>query len=92
MTTETEQNKIQPNFSHRIGGDITTPLGLVDAVGAMTSRAKGVLKLLLINQLEGNVVADHIAAAAIESAIAEVEDIEETVNAFHSLSVAGGVK
>ena len=77
-----------PNFKHRLEPDIDNPLGLVDTISMMTSRATGILKLLVINQENGGIVADHIVIAAISAAIAEIEDIHAIAQAFHQATVA----
>lgn len=61
---------------------------IADTISMMTSRATGILRLLIVNQENGGIVADHIATAAISAAIAEIEDINATVEAFHSSTVA----
>ncbi len=82
--------KIGPNFNHRIDGDITDPLDLADIISLMTFRAKGVLELLVVNQENGAIVADHIVSAAIQAAIAEIDDINATIQAFHRAASVGG--
>lgn len=88
MSAKNNSGQIFPNFKHRIDGDLTDSLDLADIISGMTCRAKGVLQLLVINQDQGGVVADHIASAAIHAAIAEIEDINATIQAYHVAMVA----
>jgi hypothetical protein len=76
-----------PNFKHRLEPDIDNPLGLADTVGMMTSRAIGILKLLIINQENGGIVAEDIVVAAISAVIAEINDIDATVAAFYTATI-----
>ena len=92
-TGENRPTTNQPNFNHRIDGDLSNSLDLADIIGMMTYRAKGVLDLLAINYNNGGIVADHVASAAIHAAIAEIEDINATIQAFHQLAAGkGGVQ
>jgi hypothetical protein len=88
MSTNNNSGQTYPNFTHRIDGDLSSSRDLVDIISGMTYRATGVLKLLAINQDNGSVVADHIASAAIHAAIAEIEDINVTIEAYHVAMVA----
>jgi hypothetical protein len=88
MSTNNNSGQTYPNFTHRIDGDLTDSLDLTDIISGMTCRAIGVLKLLVINQVNGGVVADHIASAALDAAIAEIEDINVTIQAYHVAMVA----
>lgn len=88
MSNTNNPGQTHPNFKHRIDGDLTDSLDLSDIISGMTCRAKGVLQLLVINQDQGGVVADHIASAALHAAIAEIEDINATIQAYHVAMVA----
>lgn len=88
MSAKNNTGQTSPNFKHRIDGDLTDSLDLTDIISGMTCRAIGVLKLLVINQDNGSVVADHIASAALDAAIAEIEDINATIQAYHAAMVA----
>ncbi len=96
MSNINNSGQTYPNFTHRIDGDLSNSLDLADIISSMTFRAKGILQLLVINQDQGGVVADHIANAAIHAAIAEIEDIEITIQTYHDTMAAsksqGGAK
>ncbi|WFP51231.1 hypothetical protein PL263_04200 [Methylomonas sp. EFPC3] len=86
-----DQANIRPQFTHRLGEDWANPLMLADAIGLMTFRAKGVLELISIN-LEADVQAsDQIVKAALSATIAEIEDIDITIQCYHD-AVSGGAR
>lgn len=84
MTTQSTQDKFQPNFQHRINGDISRSLDLIDIISMMTFRSKGVLQMITANLESDNQASDEIVIAAIHSAIAELDDITATIQAHHA--------
>lgn len=95
MTTNTaqaEQTQQKPAFSHRL--DTTQAhdlLTVVDAVGLITERAKSILYLLFGQFEKGSSrYSDKILQAAIDAAIAEIEDIEAAIFAHHDAVNNGG--
>lgn len=76
-------------FTHRLEGNIVDSLSLTDTISMMAYRAKGVLELVSINLDSDNQANDQIVKAAIHAAIAEIEDINATVQAYLRL-VNGG--
>ncbi len=76
-----------PDFKHRIEGDIGDALGLTNTIDMMASRAKGILNLLIINQENGGMLPDDVVVAGIAAAIAEINDMDATVQAFHQATV-----
>lgn len=93
MTTQkTNTSEIRPDFNHRIDGNISNPRDLADIISMMAFRAKGVLELVSVNLAADTKANDEIVNAAIIAAIAEIEDINATIQAFHqAVSVGGAV-
>lgn len=99
MITNNHSEQISPDFKHRIdGGDLRKSLDLADTISAMACRAKGVLKVVSINLQSDARANDEFIDAAICSAIAEIEDINATIQAYHTVvsamktEAAGGAK
>lgn len=84
--TEQAPDHLNINFNHRLCAmDSTTSGGLADSINLMADRAGGVL-YLLSSQFESEDstrFSDSIVSGAIDSAIQEIEDMKQTVNAFY---------
>jgi hypothetical protein len=78
-----------PVFHHRIDGEITDTISLTDTISMMAHRAGGVLKLVSVNLNSDTRASDEIVQAAIDAVIAEIEDINVTIQTHHRL-VNGG--
>lgn len=92
MNTSATDQTPEPNdnlivdFSHRLGcRGSTTTSGMTESITMMTERALGILHLLSI-QFDGSCesrLSDVLMCGAIDSAINEIMDVQETVDAFY---------
>lgn len=84
--TKATSEKLDVNFNHRLSVvNQTTKGGLMDSINLMAERASSVL-YILSGQFTGiadNRWSDAIVSGAIDSAIQEIEDMKQTVNAFY---------
>ena len=81
------------DFTHRIeGDDISNTVCLADTVGMMTYRATGILQVISVNLDSDNRVSDEHLKGAIDSAIAEIKDIDAMVQTFNQAQAKGGEK
>lgn len=75
------------NFQHRLSASATDTIdsgGLVDSVGLMANRARGVLMMLYcqFDDSCGSRISDAHICAVIDAALQKVEDIDATVKAY----------
>lgn len=86
-------NKSTVDFSHRLADpDLEGSISLVDNIGSMTDRAKGILSVLfchLQNPGAGS-PPDGALSMAVDAAIKEIDDIKVTVNAYCAADIAKG--
>jgi hypothetical protein len=80
--------EICPNFSHRFAKLHDNHLDLVDTISLMTGRASAVLCLIAL-QFESEDsprMSDDIIYSAIDSVIAEIQDVRSYAEAFAKLN------
>jgi hypothetical protein len=84
MTSKTVQSeqKQGPIFSHRFDSTQAHDISeVINAVGLMTERAKGILYMLFAHEGSDSRYSDKIVHSAIDAAIAEIDDIDSVLNA-----------
>jgi hypothetical protein len=93
-TAQLEQTqKQEPIFSHRF--DTTKAHDIrevVDAVGLMTDRAKGILYMMFAHSGGDTRYNEKIEQAAISAVIAEVDDIDSVLQAYWAANAERGAK
>jgi len=79
MTTQTnqEQTTEKPDL-----------IDMVDKVGLITERAKGVLELISLNLDSDNKASNEVVKSSVHAVIGEIEQIEDAVHGYHKSSQA----